>query len=528
MPLSHSTTSTQTPREARVEHVDVLIIGAGISGIGAAYELKRQCPQKTFLVLDGFESFGGTWLWHKYPGIRSDSDLFTFGFRFKPWLGAPIATGAEILKYLGEAIEENDLGGHIRFSHHVESAAWDSATRTWTVKVRRKTDGAGLTFTCNFLWMCQGYYRHAKGYTPSWPGMSDFKGQIVHPQNWPEGLDYKNKRVVVIGSGATAATIVPAIAPDCQHVTLLQRSPTYFSPGQNRHWLADTLRELSIDETWIHEIVRRKIVHDQNRFLRRSIEEPEAAKAELLKSILKYLPQDTVDKHFTPSYRPWRQRIAVVLEGDLFEGINSGQVSIVTDTIERFTDQGLLLNSGRSIDADIIITATGFDICVLGDIDFKIDGAPLNFADTVTYRGMMFTGVPNMAWIFGYFRAASWTLRVDMVSDFVCRLLNHMDRRGARKVEVALRPEDVDMQLLPWIDDEVFNPGYLMRGMHLLPKRGNKPEWAHSQDYWWERDVLPYVDLDDTAFVYDDGAANPGRQSPSKHRVQVNERRVRP
>lgn len=508
-------------------HFDVLIVGAGISGIGAAYELKHQCPNKTFLVLDAFEGFGGTWLWHKYPGVRSDSDLFTFGFRFKPWLGSPIASGTEILRYLGEAIEENNLGGHMRYGHRIEHAAWDNATRVWTLTALRTADGNRLRFTCNFLWMCQGYYRHAQGYTPDWPGMSDFQGKIVHPQNWPENLDYKDKRVVVIGSGATAATVVPAIAADCRHVTLLQRSPTYFSPGQNRHWLADTLRELNIDETWIHDIVRRKIVHDQNKFLRRSIEDPEAAKAELLKGVLKYLPQDVVEKHFTPSYRPWQQRIAVVPDGDLFECVRSGKVSVATDTIECFTQTGLELSSGERLEADIIITATGFDICVLGDIAFEIDGAPLNFADTVTYRGMMFTGVPNMAWVFGYFRAASWTLRVDMVADFVCRLLNHMDRRGARKVEIALRPEDADMELLPWIDDAVFNPGYLMRGMHLLPRRGNKPEWAHSQDYWWERDVLPFVDLDDTALVYDDGARVAESARPSKPPPEAKEPRVR-
>ena len=498
--------NTETKPTPHGEHFDVLIVGAGISGIGAAHELKQQCPDKSFLILDALESFGGTWLWHKYPGVRSDSDLFTFGFRFKPWLGSPIASGAEILKYLGEAIEENDLGGHIRYGWRIERAAWDNAARTWTLTALRAADGAKQTFTCNFLWMCQGYYRHAKGFTPTWPGMDAFEGQIIHPQTWPEDLDYKDKRVVIIGSGATAATVAPAIAADCQHVTLLQRSATYFSPGQNRHWLADALRELNVDETWIHEIVRRKIVHDQNKFLRRSIEEPDAAKAELLKGVLKYLPQDIVDEHFTPTYRPWQQRIAVVPDGDLFECVKSGKLSIATDTIERFTKTGLQLSSGKELDADIIITATGFDICVLGDIAFEIDGAPLNFADTVTYRGMMFTGVPNMAWVFGYFRAASWTLRVDMVADFVCRLLKHMDRRGARKVEVALRPEDADIQLLPWIDSAVFNPGYLMRGMHLLPRRGDKSEWAHSQDYWWERDILPHVDLDDAALVYDDGA----------------------
>lgn len=484
-------------------HADVIVVGAGISGIGAAYELKQQCPGKSFLVLEGFESYGGTWLCHTYPGIRSDSDLFTFGYRFKPWLGAPIASRAEILKYLGEVIDENDLAPHIRYRHRVIDASWDSQAGLWTLSVEVGPDAKPKRYTCTFLWMCQGYYRHAKGHTPAWPAMDAYRGRIVHPQTWPGDLDLHDKTVVVIGSGATAATVVPAIAETCRHVTLLQRSPTYFSPGVNRHWLADTLRELSVDEKWIHEIVRRRIVQDQHNFLRRSIEEPEAAAEDLLKGVRAYLPEETVRAHFTPDYRPWRQRIAVLPDGDLFKAIQSGKVSVATDQIDRFTETGIALRSGDHLQADVVVTATGFDICVLGDIRFFIDGDELDFAETVTYRGMMFTSVPNMAWIFGYFRAASWTLRVDMVADFVCRLLNHMNTRGAKVVEVALRPEDADMALLPWIDAEVFNPGYLMRGMHLLPKRGDKPEWAHSQDYWWERDVLPGVDLDDPAFVYD-------------------------
>jgi cation diffusion facilitator CzcD-associated flavoprotein CzcO len=332
--------------------------------------------------------------------------------------------------------------------------------------------------------------------------MDRFKGRIVHPQTWPQDIELKDKRVVVIGSGATAATLVPAIAEDCGHVTVLQRSPTYFIPGRNVNDLADTLRELKIDETWIHEIVRRKILFDQDAFTRRSMDEPEQVKSELLAGVRAYLgPDYDVDKHFTPRYRPWRQRIAFVPDGDLFKGIAAGKASIETDEIERFTENGILLKSGKLLEADVIVTATGFNLNALGDIDFVIDGKPLVFSDTVTYRGMMFTGVPNMVWVFGYFRA-SWTLRADLVADFVCRLLNHMKSIGAKRVTPTLRPEDSGMPLSTWIDPENFNPGYLMRGMHLLPKRGDKPEWQHSQDYWAEKDALPTIDLDDPAFVY--------------------------
>jgi len=332
--------------------------------------------------------------------------------------------------------------------------------------------------------------------------MADFAGPVVHPQTWPKDLDYAGKKVIVIGSGATAATLVPAIASECDQVTLLQRSPTDYIPARNANQLADTLRELQIDESWIHEIVRRKMIFDQAMFTRKCFQEPELAKVDLLTAVRSYLgPDYDIDTHFTPKYRPWRQRIAFVPDGDLFKAIAAGKAVVVTDEIDRFTSNGILLKSGKELQADIIVTATGFNMSVLGDIDFVIDGKPLVFSDTVTYRGMMFTGIPNMVWVFGYFRAA-WTLRADLVADFVCRLLKQMEAKRARQVEVALRPQDNDMPLLPWVDPESFNPGYITRSIHLLPKRGNKPEWQHNQDYSREKDELAAIDLNDTAFVY--------------------------
>jgi cation diffusion facilitator CzcD-associated flavoprotein CzcO len=497
-----SETATLSRPAQKTEHFDVLIVGAGISGVGGAYHLTTQCPDKSFVVLEALDNYGGTWWTHRYPGIRSDSDLHTFGYRFKPWTSAPIATAAEILAYMGEVIAENNLAPHIRYSHKILSANWSNQRNQWTIEATRTDTNEALQLTANFLWMCQGYYRHSEGYTPHWDGMESFKGTIVHPQTWPEDLDYKGKTVVVIGSGATAATLLPAIANDCAHVTMLQRSPTYFRTGRNAIALAEELRVLGIQEEWIHEIVRRKILYEQDVFTRRSFTEPEKVKQELLGVVRSELgPDYDIATHFTPSYRPWRQRIAFVPDADLFRGIASGKASVVTDEIERFTETGIQLKSGKALNADIIITATGFHLNVLGDIEFSIDDKPLVFSDTVTYRGMMFTGVPNMVWVFGYFRA-SWTLRADLVADFVCRLLKHMDAKGVHQVTPALRPEDKDMPLLPWIDPENFNPGYIMRGMHLLPKRGDKPEWQHNQDYWAEKDQFPAIDLDDKEFVY--------------------------
>ena len=488
--------------EAPAEHVDVVIVGAGISGIGSAHHLQEQCPEKSFVVLEALEGYGGTWRVHRYPGIRSDSDLYTFGYRFKPWTGAPIATAEEIQRYLGEVIDDDGLDEHIRYRHTIETASWSEADARWTLVGRRTDTGAPIRFTASFLWMCQGYYRHGEGHTPTWPGMDAYEGRIVHPQTWPEDLDLTDERVLVIGSGATAATLVPALVGRCAHVTMLQRSPTYFITGFNQNELADMLRSLEVPEEWIHEIVRRKLLKDQGELTQLALDEPELVKQELINGVRAYLGEEfDVERHFAPRYRPWQQRIAFVPEGDLFQGLASGQASVVTDQIETFTARGVRLASGEEIEADTIVTATGFDLSVMGDIAFDLDGEPVSWPDTVTWRGMGFTGVPNLIWIMGYFRA-SWTLRVDLVGDLVCRLLHHLDERGATSFRPRLRPDEVAAERLPWMDPDNFNPGYLMRSMDLLPRRLARPEWAHTQDYWVERDDLPAIDLDDGCLEY--------------------------
>jgi cation diffusion facilitator CzcD-associated flavoprotein CzcO len=490
------------PKTASPIHVDVLIVGAGLSGVGSAYHLKTRLPDRTFVVLEMAETYGGTWWWHTYPGIRSDSDLHTFGYSFKAWRGPPIATAEEIRSYMGEVIAEHGLSEHIRYRHKIMSAAWSSETNRWTLEVERTDTGEQLTYTCGFLWMCQGYYRHGAGHMPRWDGVETFRGRLVHSEEWTGDIDYADKRVVVIGSGASAATIVPAMAPTARHVTMLQRSPTFFLTGRNAIEITEQLRKLGVQEDWIHEITRRQMLLNQSDFTKRCFAEPEKVAGELI-GVLRGIVGDKidVDAHFTPRYLPWRQRIAYVPEADLFKALGSGRASVVTDEIARFVPEGIELVSGQVLDADLVVAATGFHLAALGDVPFTIDGRPLDLAETVTWHGMMFTGVPNLAWVFGYFRA-SWTLRVDLVADVVCRLLAHMAALGAARVDVTLRPEDRDMALGPWVDPADFNPGYVQRGMHLLPKSGGKREWRHSQDYWSDKDTFPAMDLNDPAFVY--------------------------
>ncbi len=487
----------------QAEEFDVLIVGAGISGIGSAYHLLTQCPDKRFVVLEAQEGFGGTWRTHKYPGTRSDSDLYTFGYRFKPWVGPPIATKEEICKYLGEVIDENGLDRFIRYGSKITGCSWSSGDRKWTVEVGGEGGKPGKTYRCNFLWMCQGYYDHDNPFLPDWQGLNDFKGTLIHAQKWDENLDYAGKQVVVIGSGATAATVIPAMAGEAGHVTMLQRSPTYFFCYPNRSDLADQLRLIGVDEPTIHRVVRLQYLHDLKTLDRRSQEEPEVVFEELKTLIRQYAGDDfKFDPDFTPRYRVWQQRLAFVPDGDMFRAIGEGKVSAVTDEIDHFVPDGIRLKSGKELKADIVVAATGFRLSVMGNIPFKVDGKDVDWSETATYRGMMFTGVPNLLWVFGYFRAA-WTLRVDLMGDFVCRLLEHMDRKGASQVNVTPPSGGENDPLLPWIESENFNPGYLMRDVDRLPKRlGDRPEWRHTQNYWKESEDIPAIDLDGPEFLY--------------------------
>ena len=510
-----SATALAEPQtKSQATHVDVLIVGAGISGIGSAHHLQEQCPGKSYAVLEAKDTFGGTWETHKYPGVRSDSDLYTFGYRFKPWVGAPIASADEILKYMGEVIEESGIDQHIRYGHRITKCAWSSTDNLWTVEAATK-DGTLHTFTANFLWMCQGYYDHETPYLPDWKGVSDFKGQFVHAMKWDPKTDYTGKKVIVIGSGATAATVIPAMADKAAKVTMLQRSPTYFFAAPNANDLADKLRSGGIDEPTIHRVVRAQIMFDQDQLCQRCINEPDAVVEELKEAIRAYGGAEfEFEPHFTPRYRIWQQRLAFVPNGDLFTAIAMGKVDAVTDTIDRFTQKGILTSSGQELEADIIIAATGFRLSVMGDIPFSVDEAPVDWAKTVTYRGMMFTGVPNMCWVMGYFRA-SWTLRVDMQADFVCNLLNAMEQKHAKRIDATLRAEDHNMAILPWIEEDNFNPGYLMRGIDQMPRRGDKPEWRHNQDYWAERREFPEIDLAGPEFLYDGARADMRVKEPA-------------
>jgi len=482
---------------------DVLIIGAGISGIGSAYHLKTQNPDKSFAILEAKDDIGGTWHTHKYPGVRSDSDLYTFGYRFKPWVGPPIATAEEIRKYLRDVLAENGLDKSIRFGTLITRCSWSTAEKLWTVETGTADGATGPTYRANFLWMCQGYYDHQNPYTPAWPGMENYKGLLVHAQKWDDSIDYAGKKVVVIGSGATAATVIPVLAEKAAHVTMLQRSPTYFYCYPNRSDLADRLREIGVDEDTVHRCVRLDYLHNLKQLDRRAREEPDLVFEELKALIREYAGQDfQFEPDFTPRYRPWQQRLAFIPDGDMFTAIREGKVTAVTDTIDHFTPAGIHLGSGADLEADIVMAATGFNLLVMGGIAFEVDGVPVDWSQKATYRGMMFEGVPNMAWVFGYFRAA-WTLRVDLLGDFVCGMLRHMDAKGVSEVNIVIPPALAAETLQPWIEDDNFNPSYLVRDMDKLPKRlGDQPEWRHTQDYWREAVDIPAINLDGEEFAY--------------------------
>ena len=483
-----------------VEHVDVLVVGAGISGIAAAHALSRG-PARTFAVIDAMDGHGGTWRLHRYPGVRSDSDLFTYGFHFKPWGGAPIASGGQILDYLGEAITENGLQSHFRYNTRMERAEWDSRACRWRVTGVSGPEETPFAMTCGFLWMCQGYYRHARGFTPEWPGMADFRGRIVHPQTWPDDLDLAGKQIVVVGSGATAATLVPALAGQCAHVSMLQRSPTYFDLRENRDDLADTLRALEIDPAIIHDIMRKKITYDQQAYVRHVARHPERAQRELLRPLEDWLPRPEIKRHFTPAYMPWQQRVAVTPSADLFKALKAGTASILTDEIERFMPDSLMLKSGQMLTADIVVTATGFEVTTLGDAEFRVDGHPVDPGQTHSYRACMFTGLPNLARSVGYLRLSSWTLRADLTAAFVTRLLTRMDALDAGSVTVELPEAPVPYVRKTGNELKPFTATYMLRALHQMPRPGPGPEWQ-VEDYWAEKDSFPAIDLTKDPFVF--------------------------
>ncbi len=408
-------------------HYDVIIIGAGISGLGAACHLQRECPDKSYVILEGRETIGGTWSLFKYPGIRSDSDLYTFGYDFKPWYGNPIATATEIMRYLHEVADENDVEAHIRFNHWVETASWSSDDALWTVNA--KSGGESTAVSGNFLFMCQGYYNYEAGYQPEFPGEKEFSGPIIHPQKWPEDYDYSDQNMVVIGSGATAATIVPAVTDKIGHVTQLQRSPSYYyaMDNTNEEQVILDLRELKVSEDTIYKVKRDLALNFGEDIAARSFQEPELMKQELIDLAKAELPDDfDVEKHLTPSYGPWKERLCLLPDGDMFKAIASGKASIVTDEIDCFVEDGIKLKSGELLPADIIVAATGIEVCGMGGVKFSVDGKTIEINDTFTYHGMLVSGLPNMAWSWGYIRT-SWTMRSDMIAHYVCRLLNHMD-----------------------------------------------------------------------------------------------------
>jgi monooxygenase len=458
------------------DHVDVLIVGAGLSGIGAACHLQRNLPGKSYAILESRQAVGGTWDLFRYPGIRSDSDMFTLGYSFKPWEGEnAIADGASILSYIEEAAREHGVREKIRFGHRVLSAEWSSAEARWTV--RAEHGGETVELTCDFLYGCTGYYRYDEGYTPELPGSERFGGRIVHPQHWPEDLDCAGKRVVVIGSGATAVTLVPALAAKAERVTMLQRSPTYVISVRARDGLARLLRRW-LPEKAVYSVVRWKHVLRISLSYRVARRAPKLARKVLRKQAEAQLPAGfDVDTHFEPRYDPWDQRLCAVPGGDLFKAIRDGSAEVVTDRIEGFTESGLRLASGRDLEADVVVTATGLNMLFLGGLELVVDGKPVDPSQTVIYKGMMLSGVPNLALAMGYTNA-SWSLKCDLVGEYICRLLGHMEANGLRIA--TPRAPSPSLPTEPAID---LKSGYVTRSLHLLPKQGATHPWRLHQNY---------------------------------------------
>ena len=466
-------------------------MGAGLSGIGAAYHLQSQCPAKTFAILEGREALGGTWDLFRYPGVRSDSDMYTLGYAFRPWKEAKaIADGSDILKYLQDTAGEYGIDRKIRFGQQVVRASWSSAEAQWTVETKT------ARFTCGFLYMCSGYYDYAEGYMPSWPGKDDYRGRIVHPQRWPKDLDYAGKRVIVIGSGATAVTLVPSLAKTAEHVTMLQRSPTYIVSLPSEDKIAIFLRRL-LPGGLAYKIVRWKNVLLGMIFYNLARFKPDATKNNIINQVKKQLgPDYDVAKHFSPRYNPWDQRLCLVPDADLFSAIRSGKASIETDEIEAFTEKGLRLKSGTELEADIIVTATGLKLKMLGGMDVRVDGAAPELARTLSYKGTMYSDIPNLASAFGYTNA-SWTLKSDLTAQYVCRLLNHMDAEGYAYCTPRRRDPGVTEE--PLVN---FTSGYFQRVNDALPKQGSKKPWKLYQNYALDMLALRFGAVEDGALEF--------------------------
>ena len=459
-------------------HFNVVVVGAGISGIGAGYHLQKQCPNKSFVILEGRERFGGTWDLFRYPGIRSDSDMHTMGYRFKPWIDEKfIADGSSILNYLEETIDENNLGNKIRYQHKVLTSSWSSSTSKWTLEVKNLASGITEIFTCNFLMMCGGYYNYDEGYSPHFENQEQFNGLIIHPQKWPDNLDYKNKKVVVIGSGATAVTIIPAMADQVEHITMLQRSPTYFISAPDKDMIGNFFKKIFSQKT-AYFLTRWKNILMGNYFYKRCVNNPEKVKEMLINGVRAHLGEDyDIDTHFTPKYKPWDERLCFVPNADMFEAMKSGKASVVTDHIDQFTETGIKLKSGEELTADIIIKATGLNLQFLNGIDVKVDNSQINISEKLAYKGRMFNDIPNLACSFGYARA-SWTLGADLSSEYVCKLLNYMDKHGydycSPVIGKEVREEGTYLNL---------SSGYVKRAIDRMPKQGSREPWKGNQSY---------------------------------------------
>ena len=463
---------------ASANHFDVLIVGGGLSGIGAAYNLQKNCPRKTFAILEARGCVGGTWDLFRYPGVRSDSDMFTLGYSFRPWSAArAIADGGVILQYIRDTAAEFGIDAKLRFNHTVKCAIWSSAEALWSLDVQRGPESAPVRFTCNFLFVCSGYYNYTEGYIPVFPGRERFTGQILHPQVWPQNFNYAGKRIVVIGSGATAITLVPELARAAAHVTMLQRSPTYVMSRPHEDKLGNFLRR-HLPKRSSFTLIRWRNILMGIYFFGLCKRSPQRVKQWLAAQIQNALgPKYDVARHFAPRYDPWDQRMCLVPDGDLFAAINLGKASVVTDEIETFTEGGIKLRSGASLDADIVITATGLNLVALGGIELKVDGRNIDLAKTLSYKGTMYSGIPNLASVYGYTNA-SWTLKCELTCGYICRLLNHMDKKGSRIC--VPQNDDPSISPQPWLN---LNSGYIQRAADKLPKQGSKRPWKLHQNY---------------------------------------------